>query len=216
MEQNLEQLCIQVQQGKQDAREILEVCWPLLEQKAWAFWKDCKKQYKALGVTQQDLVQEGGLGLLNAIPHFDPEKGIPFEAYAKAAILHRMVDYVRAFDYTLEGKMLWDIVPLEEEFVGLQEEALRGIPSRETRPEPIVIRQDLQERFCRSYEALSARYQVYLDYRFGVTGEAHSRAETAAHFYLSDSRARKNEQQALDAFRKELEKNRYLDDGTRE
>ena len=214
MEQSLEQLCVQVQQGKRDAQALMEICWPLLEQKAWAFWKDCKKQYKALGVTQQDLVQEGGLGLLNAIPHFDPEKGIPFEAYAKAAILHRMVDYVRTFDYTLEGKMLWDIVPLEEEFVGLQEEALRGIPSRETRPEPIVIRQDLQERFCRSYEALSARHQAYLDYRFGVTGEAHSRAETAEHFYLSDSRARKIEDKALKALEFQLDKYKYIQSET--
>lgn len=155
MEQNLEQLCVQIQQGKRDAQEILEACWPLLEQRARAFWKDCKTQYKALGVTQQDLVQEGGLGLLKAILRFDPEKGESVLAYGKTAIHHAMVDYVRTFDHTLEERNLWDLIPLDETTMGIQEEALKGVLSKETRPEPILIQKDCQERFRRAYEALS-------------------------------------------------------------
>ena len=197
MEQNLEQLCVQIQQGKRDAQEILEVCWPLLEQRAQAFWKDCKTQYKALGVTQQDLVQEGSLGLLKAIMRFDPEKGESFLAYGKTAIHHAMVDYVRTFDHTLEERNLWDLIPLDETTMGIQEEALKGVLSKETRPEPILIQKDCQERFCRAYEALSPRDQMYLGYRFGMSGQHHDRIETARKFSLTDSRAKKVEQQAL-------------------
>jgi len=39
--------------------------------------------YRDLGLPMDDLVQEGSLGLLEAIARFDPERGSDFEAYAR-------------------------------------------------------------------------------------------------------------------------------------
>ena len=46
---------------------------------------------------------------------------------------------------------------------------------------------------------LSAREQTYLLYRFGFTDDmAHPLLGTALHFHLSESRAKRTEEQALD------------------
>lgn len=40
-------------------------------------------RYRGYGLPLDDLVQEGSIGLLDAIDHFDPSRGAPFEAYAR-------------------------------------------------------------------------------------------------------------------------------------
>ncbi|MYE43574.1 MAG: sigma-70 family RNA polymerase sigma factor [Acidobacteria bacterium] len=40
------------------------------------------KPYRRFGLPLEDLIQEGNLGLLAAIRQFDPERGVPFPAYA--------------------------------------------------------------------------------------------------------------------------------------
>lgn len=40
------------------------------------------RRYRRYGVPYEDLVQEGALGLLAAVRNFDPERGVPFRAYA--------------------------------------------------------------------------------------------------------------------------------------
>jgi RNA polymerase sigma factor (sigma-70 family) len=39
--------------------------------------------YRDYGLSFDDLVQEGSIGLLDAIDHYDPGRGAPFEAYAR-------------------------------------------------------------------------------------------------------------------------------------
>jgi RNA polymerase primary sigma factor len=43
-------------------------------------------RYRDLGLSVDDLVQEGSLGLLDAIDHYDPRRGADFEAYARFRI----------------------------------------------------------------------------------------------------------------------------------
>jgi len=43
-------------------------------------------RYRAFGLPVDDLVQEGSLGLLEAVDHFDPARGSDFEAYARFRI----------------------------------------------------------------------------------------------------------------------------------
>jgi RNA polymerase primary sigma factor len=43
-------------------------------------------RYRDLGLPVDDLVQEGSLGLLDAIDHYDPRRGTDFEAYARFRI----------------------------------------------------------------------------------------------------------------------------------
>jgi RNA polymerase primary sigma factor len=43
-------------------------------------------RYRDLGLPYDDLVQEGSLGLLDAIDHYDDRRGAPFDAYARFRI----------------------------------------------------------------------------------------------------------------------------------
>lgn len=56
-------------------------------------------RYRELGVPLDDLVQEGSLGLLDAIDRFDPSRGVGFEAYARfrvrRAIRNALTDQAR-------------------------------------------------------------------------------------------------------------------------
>jgi RNA polymerase primary sigma factor len=43
-------------------------------------------RYRGFGLPYDDLVQEGSLGLLDAIDHYDPERGVDFDTYARFRI----------------------------------------------------------------------------------------------------------------------------------
>ena len=77
-------------------------------------------------------------------------------------------------------------------------------PTRKT-PEKILLAKEwLGEIHC-ALGAIPARENHYLRYRFGFEDEtAHPLIETANHFYLSESRAKKTERSALNNMRSEL------------
>jgi RNA polymerase primary sigma factor len=56
-------------------------------------------KYRDYGLPFDDLVQEGSIGLLDAIDHFDPDRGVDFESYARfrvrRAIRNALTDQVR-------------------------------------------------------------------------------------------------------------------------
>ena len=54
-----------------------------------------RKYFFASGVSEQDLKQEGMIGLLNAARTFKNDKGAKFETYASTVIHNRMIDVVR-------------------------------------------------------------------------------------------------------------------------
>jgi RNA polymerase primary sigma factor len=47
-------------------------------------------RYRGVGLPYDDLVQEGALGFLDAIAHFDQSRGVDFEAYARFRV-HRAI-----------------------------------------------------------------------------------------------------------------------------
>ena len=66
-------------------------------------------------------------------------------------------------------------------------------------PEEYLIEQETIHELYTALERLSPREQTYLLYRYGfIDGLPHSRIETATHFHLSENRARKTEEQAMD------------------
>ena len=72
----------------------------------------CARPLFLAGGDHEDLLQEGMIGLLDAIRSYDPEAGTPFESYASVCIRRRMISAVRAAS-ALKHTPLNDSVPLE-------------------------------------------------------------------------------------------------------
>ena len=53
------------------------------------------RRFSGMGESQEDLVQEGSIGLLNAVDLFDPERGVKFSTYACHLITSQMQHYLR-------------------------------------------------------------------------------------------------------------------------
>ena len=86
-----EQLCRLAQAGDTAARDIL------LESNMGFIRKIALEEYQGMGLNENDigidlddLVQEGSIGLLNAIPLFDAGRGMKFLTYAAPALRNAM------------------------------------------------------------------------------------------------------------------------------
>lgn len=56
----------------------------------------CARPYFLAGGDSEDLIQEGMVGLLNAIREYDPGKGSSFRTYAETCIRNRIISAIRA------------------------------------------------------------------------------------------------------------------------
>ena len=59
-----------------------------------------------IGIDLDDLMQEGSIGLLNAIPLFDAGRGMKFLTYAAPALRNAMTDCIRAALGLFEQRMV--------------------------------------------------------------------------------------------------------------
>lgn len=84
-----EQLCACALDGDRQAEESLVVRYNRLV-------RICARPYFLAGGDSEDLIQEGMLGLLNAIREYLPERGTSFRTYAEACIRNRIRSAVRA------------------------------------------------------------------------------------------------------------------------
>ena len=101
-----EQLCRLAQKGDTAARDIL------LEKNLGFIRKIALEQYRNMGLDENDigidlddLMQEGSIGLLNAIPLFDAGRGMKFLTYAAPALRNAMTDCIRAALGLFEQRM---------------------------------------------------------------------------------------------------------------
>ncbi len=139
-----------------------------------------------------DLIQEGCFGLMEAISRFDPERGTKFLTYA--------VWWIRKFmQETVSIVTTSDTVSLDE----LEDFSLPQIYGKS--PEQIILRAETYAELHDGLRQTSARERTYLLYRYGFTdGDEHPIPETAAHFHLTEKRAKKTERAALDELRRKL------------
>lgn len=204
-----EQLCALAQKGDAGARSLL------LEQNMGFLRKTARELYRSMNLAQsdlcvdcEDLVQEGSIGLLSAAAGFDAARGIKFLTYAAPAIRNAMTDFVRAEFSRFEQKLVHG-----ENELGIQLIRLEDVRSEEEQvqhieaishplarsPEEIYIKQEELSELYQALEKLFAREQTYLLYRFGFADDtAHPLIGTALHFHLTESRAKRTEEQALD------------------
>ena len=131
-----------------------------------------------IGMDLDDLVQEGSIGLLNAIPLFDAGRGMKFLTYAAPAIRNAMTDCIRAALAQFEQRMvdkkdgpgfqrvyLDDVLSDDERMLRI--EAIAD-PYTQT-PEQIYIQKEQLIELYAALDKLTAREQTYLLYRYGFT-----------------------------------------------
>ena len=163
--------------------------------------KSISSQYQDGRVSEDDLVQEGCFGLLEAIPRYKPGKGTAFHTYAGYWVRKFMWEAANIFAAPMEIGSLSDVVGDDERTELIQ---LIADPYSET-PEQIVIRAETIEDVRTGLREITARERTYLLYRYGFTdGDEHPIQETAAHFHLTEKRAKKTERAALDDLRSKL------------
>ena len=171
-----EQLCRLAQAGDTAAHDIL------LKNNLGFIRKIALEQYRSMGLDEndigidlEDLVQEGSVGLLNAIPLFDAGRGMKFLTYAAPAIRNAMTDCIRAALALFEQRMvdkkdgpsfkrvyLDDVLSDDERMLRI--EAIVD-PHTQT-PEQIYIQKEQLTELYAALDKLTAREQTYLLYRY--------------------------------------------------
>lgn len=83
-----EVLCQLATEGKRMAEETLVIRYHRLV-------RMCARPYFLAGGDSEDLIQEGMVGLLNAIREYDPSRSASFHTYAEVCIKNRLLSAVR-------------------------------------------------------------------------------------------------------------------------
>lgn len=110
-----EKLCALAQNGNMDAlNSLVENNLRFIKMTAHEIWSAQIEVNRALGVTFDDLVQEGCLGLMGCVEKFNPDGGNKFLTYAAPAIRNSMIDYIRSQSTSFEAKHMGEIVSLDE------------------------------------------------------------------------------------------------------
>ena len=204
-----ERLCVLAQKGDESARELLvEKNMGLIIQTADLVYRSSSLEGSDLNIDVDDLVQEGSIGLLRAVDGFDPARKLKFLTYAAPFIRNAMTDLVRDAFSRYEQRMvdcenglglqkvrLDEVLPGEEQL--LRMEAVADIAAKS--PEQVYEERETLRELYGGLGQISEREQTYLLYRHGFTDDiGHTLIGTAIHFHLSESRAKKLEDAAMD------------------
>ena len=210
-----ERLCVLAQKGDESARELLvEKNMGFIVQTADLVYRSSSLEGSDLNIDVDDLVQEGSIGLLRAVDGFDPARKIKFLTYAAPFIRNAMTDLVRDAFSRYEQRMvdsengpglqkvrLDEVLPGEERL--LRMEAVADIAAKS--PEQVYEERETLRELYEGLGQISEREQTYLLYRHGFADDiGHTLIGTAIHFHLSESRAKKLEDEAMDNLRLEL------------
>ena len=204
-----ERLCTLAQKGDEAAREILvEKNMGFIVQTADIVYRSSSLEGSDLNIDMDDLVQEGSIGLLRAVDGFDPARKLKFLTYAAPFIRNAMTDMVRDAFSRYEQRMvdsenglglqkvrLDEVLPGEERLLRMEAVADSAAKS----PEQVCEERETLRELYEGLGQISEREQTYLLYRHGFTDDiGHTLIGTAIHFHLSESRAKKLEDVAMD------------------
>jgi RNA polymerase sigma factor (sigma-70 family) len=141
-------------------------------------------RYRDLGLPLEDLVQEGSLGLLEAIDQYEPGRGTDFESYARRRIRRAIREAL------LEKCPRFDSVAANGSTPG---------------PEAATVADEQVRAIDDAVDALPERQRVVVTRHFGFGCEPQEIAEVAASLHVSQQRVRTIERDALYTLRDELE-----------
>lgn len=207
--QDNEQLCALAQKGDTEARDLLlKNNLGFIRKTANEIYLKSNLAESDLSTGTSDLEQEGGIGLLKAIPSYDKSIGVKFLTYAAPFIRNAMTDLVRDSFSRYEQRMVdppnglgLQKIRLDEILSGeerlLRIEAVADITAKS--PEQVYEGRETLRELYEGFGQISEREQTYLLYRYGFTDDiGHTLIGTAIHFNLSESRAKKLEGEAMD------------------
>jgi len=157
---DMTRLACQAQAGDLAACELLiEKLLPLISSVA--------RGYRTEGLEPSDLMQEGIVGLLRALDRFDPERGVPFPAFAtwwiKQSLQDARSDFIRPF--RLPPKALRQLSQLKSEHQRIYQAEQRSAGVAE-----LAARTEITVDQANALVAADARVRS-LDEPFGHAGE---------------------------------------------
>ncbi len=211
-----EELCLAAQNGDEEAGNLLierNAGFIVMVVRSVLNWFGCKAW--ELGLTYDDLIQEGRIGMWKCIGKYDPENRANFLTYAKPAIRHGVVDLIRKQRQDYDKRKTWITVDVLETRYGegrrytiwgdLPERPdIVGDPFHQS-PEQMYLDKELILLLYQALDRIDDRGHAYLRYRYGFEdGDEHSVAETADHFMLTESLARAAQKTALNQMRREM------------
>lgn len=164
-------------------------------------------RYASLGIPFDDLVQQGCVGLLEAIDRWDRARAVPFEAFARFRVRVAIRDALTA---RARGLKLPKQV-IESPRGGRAADSLHSVdaPSVEVAAETpdteeeLVVREQ-QAAVDRAVDGLSPRQRIVIKHRYGFDGPEESLGQVAAELRLSRGRTLAIERQALARLRRSL------------
>ena len=199
-----EELCLLAQQGNAVAADqLVRQCLPFIRQQANRLWLRMGLEGKTAVMDQEDLVQEGCIGLLNAVPLFDSALEMKFLTFAGKLIYRSMLNAIVAVMSSFEvasqrtgGSFQILNAPIRDEERMTLEETIAD--ESDLSPEQRALKAEVLRELYSGMNQLPERELCYVLYRYGfLDSEEHTLTETARHFHLSESRARGIEGTAL-------------------
>lgn len=136
--------------NSESKEKIIELMLPKIKWLALSIVKDLPKN-----VDVDDLIQEGVIGLLNALENYDPTKGASIVTYAMKRVRGAMYDYLRKIDWMPRGvrKKVKEV----EEAILVLEGKLQRIPDDKEIAEYL----NMEEKDVRNIKNEMARRQIF-------------------------------------------------------
>ena len=203
------ELCLRYQAGDAGAaEELISRNRGLIRSIAIRYAHD----YQNARMDADDYTQEGAVALLRAASQYDPSREVQFLTYAGRAVRNAIIDAIRADNPNLV------LTPLEEAHTGSADDnddadlfigrmKTRLPSSYEADPETIYIRKEQLEELYAAISSLSPRHHAWIICRYGFNDDVYkSLAEMSRIYHLSESRAKRTEDEAIGKLKKELKR----------
>ena len=121
------------------------------------------RHYFLVGGDQDDLIQEGMIGLYKAINSYDPSKNTSFSAYAKTLIERQVINAIKS-DNALKNSVLNKSITLNNQgFVSYDEDeenAIFLVPSSKQSPENLMLSNEKTKELSKEIVKVLSEYEL--------------------------------------------------------